>query len=330
MKDEKDLYLVLGVDKKASSDDIKKAYYNLAKRFHPDKNDETHAEEQFKMIASAYAILKDESKRKQYDNQRAADEEKEKRRKQEGSHGPYDFNAFASGNKKTSSKGTSASFKFQSNFSMFDDEEDDFFKRAREHFRKFEKENRGGGGSGGVGGKSQGEKPHDAHHAKSKRKKPPKFRPEHPKMPNFFSRPDWDDDFTSDIPNEQPGMSFSFAFSPFGSSFSTQSKTNSMFGSEFDDFFHDFSTDPFFSQNPPMFTAHFSFGPSQGKSKAKQPSRENVDPRKEQKRREAAAAEKQKRQDEEMYDWSKPLFGHHDDKDEDDLHFDITSDGKNW
>ena len=63
-----DPYAVLGVDRKASADDIKKAYRKLARRYHPDRNpDDTAAEERFKEVQAAYDILSDPDKRKQYD-----------------------------------------------------------------------------------------------------------------------------------------------------------------------------------------------------------------------------------------------------------------------
>ncbi len=64
-----DYYKILGVDKKASSDEIKKAYRKLALKYHPDKNpgDKT-AEEQFKKLSEAYAVLGDAEKRAQYDS----------------------------------------------------------------------------------------------------------------------------------------------------------------------------------------------------------------------------------------------------------------------
>src|SRR5215218_3096596 len=65
---QRDPYAVLGVDRKASADDIKKSYRKLARRYHPDRNpDDASAEERFKEIQSAYDILGDPDKRKQYD-----------------------------------------------------------------------------------------------------------------------------------------------------------------------------------------------------------------------------------------------------------------------
>lgn len=64
----KNYYDILGVDKNANIDDIKKSYKRLAKRYHPDKNPgNKEAEDKFKDIAEAYEILSDEEKRKKYD-----------------------------------------------------------------------------------------------------------------------------------------------------------------------------------------------------------------------------------------------------------------------
>ncbi len=64
-----DHYKVLGVDRKASEDEIKKAYRKLARRYHPDKNPgDASAEERFKEIQEANSILSDPDKRKQYDS----------------------------------------------------------------------------------------------------------------------------------------------------------------------------------------------------------------------------------------------------------------------
>lgn len=60
-------YDVLGVSRDASADEIKKAYRNLAKKYHPDVCKEAGAEEKFKGINEAYSVLSDETKRRQYD-----------------------------------------------------------------------------------------------------------------------------------------------------------------------------------------------------------------------------------------------------------------------
>jgi len=64
----KDYYKILGVDKNAREAEIKKAYKKLAFKYHPDKNpDDKKAEEKFKDISEAYAVLSDKQKRAQYD-----------------------------------------------------------------------------------------------------------------------------------------------------------------------------------------------------------------------------------------------------------------------
>ena len=61
-------YKILGVDKGSTPDEIKKSYRKLALQFHPDRNKgDKKAEEKFKEISEAYAVLSDDDKRKQYD-----------------------------------------------------------------------------------------------------------------------------------------------------------------------------------------------------------------------------------------------------------------------
>ncbi len=69
----KDYYKTLGVDKNASDQEIKSAFRKLAKEYHPDKNKDAGAEAKFKEIGEAYAVLSDETKRRQYDQFGTAD-----------------------------------------------------------------------------------------------------------------------------------------------------------------------------------------------------------------------------------------------------------------
>ncbi|KAI1498705.1 hypothetical protein F5X99DRAFT_311751 [Biscogniauxia marginata] len=68
----RDPYQALGVGKSASAADIKKAYYGLAKKFHPDTNKDPTAKDKFAEIQSAYEILSDPAKKEQYDQFGAA------------------------------------------------------------------------------------------------------------------------------------------------------------------------------------------------------------------------------------------------------------------
>lgn len=80
----KDFYSVLGVDRSATADEIKKAYRKLAVQYHPDKNPgDKKAEEKFKEITEAYDVLSDADKRKSYD--------------QFGGTGFQDFGGFGAG-----------------------------------------------------------------------------------------------------------------------------------------------------------------------------------------------------------------------------------------
>ena len=61
----KNYYEILGIDKKANKEDVKKAFRKLAQKYHPDKGG---SEDKFKEITEAYSILSDDKKRREYDS----------------------------------------------------------------------------------------------------------------------------------------------------------------------------------------------------------------------------------------------------------------------
>ena len=97
---EKDFYKVLGVDKKAGADEIKKKYRTLARELHPDKNKgDAEKEEKFKGISEAYEILSDAKKRAEYDEARSLYERGGFRSPMGGGQQGGDFNdIFGGGN----------------------------------------------------------------------------------------------------------------------------------------------------------------------------------------------------------------------------------------
>lgn len=73
----KDYYKILGVSKNADNDELKKAFRSLAKKYHPDRNkDDESAKAKFQDVNEAYGVLSDEKSRKEYDEKRAASNNK--------------------------------------------------------------------------------------------------------------------------------------------------------------------------------------------------------------------------------------------------------------
>ena len=70
---QRDYYSILGVSKNCHESEIKKSYYKLAKKWHPDKNSSPLAEDKFKEINKAYEVLSDEKKRSVYDSQHVSE-----------------------------------------------------------------------------------------------------------------------------------------------------------------------------------------------------------------------------------------------------------------
>ncbi len=135
----RDYYQILGVDKKAGQDEIKKKYRKLAQKYHPDRNpDNKQAEDKFKEIQEAYEVLKDPEKREKYD--RLGANWKQYQHAGAGAGG-FDFSEWArSGNGR----------QYRSSF-------DDMFGGAGGGFSDFFQSFFGGGFSGnqGFGGRRQ-------------------------------------------------------------------------------------------------------------------------------------------------------------------------------
>jgi curved DNA-binding protein len=90
----KDYYKILGVDRKASEDEIRKAYRKLAKQYHPDYNpNDKQAEDRFKDINEAYEVLSDAKKRSTYD--RLGNDYSQWQRR--GNPGDFDWGQYGSG-----------------------------------------------------------------------------------------------------------------------------------------------------------------------------------------------------------------------------------------
>ena len=67
LADKRDYYEVLDVERSATEKDLKNAFRRLARRYHPDRSEEPDAEDKFKEIQEAYAVLSDPDKRAHYD-----------------------------------------------------------------------------------------------------------------------------------------------------------------------------------------------------------------------------------------------------------------------
>ncbi len=93
--DYKDYYRILGLDRSASEDDVRKAYRKLAMKYHPDRNpDDKSAEDRFKDINEAYQVLSDSQKRARYDKLGSAYSNWQQRG---GSPGDFDWSQWFSG-----------------------------------------------------------------------------------------------------------------------------------------------------------------------------------------------------------------------------------------
>ena len=109
----KDYYKILGLDKNAKKEEIKKAYRKLAKKYHPDKNSgNKESEEKFKEINEAYEVLGDEKKKVKYDNMSSGHEFREG---YEFDPSKYGFGSWKTGSKSAGQK----SRNFSDFFDMF-------------------------------------------------------------------------------------------------------------------------------------------------------------------------------------------------------------------
>ena len=108
----KDYYETLGVERKASKEQIKKAYKRLAKKFHPDLNKDSDSSDKFKEINEAASVLGDDSKRQSYDQFGDSDAYK---RAGGSSFSGFDFGDFSN---------FSSSFDFEDVFDIEVDDDD--------------------------------------------------------------------------------------------------------------------------------------------------------------------------------------------------------------
>ncbi len=129
--DYKDYYNILGVNKSATKDEIKKAYRKLAKKYHPDKtNGDSLLEEKFKEVAEAYEVLSHDENKKKYDELGA----NWKNQQQTGDSGGFDYSQYY-----TNTEGQGGHQTFEGDPEMFSE----FFNNIF------------GGGYSGSGGRRQ-------------------------------------------------------------------------------------------------------------------------------------------------------------------------------
>jgi curved DNA-binding protein len=142
----KDYYKVLGVEKTATAEEIRKVYRKLAVKYHPDKNPgNKEAEEKFKSISEAYEVLSDPEKRKKYDEMGAD----YSRYKQSGAQGGFDWGQYSQGGGQGSQQG-GQHYQYEGDLGDIFGEEggfSDFFERMF---------GGSGGRSGGRQSRSQG------------------------------------------------------------------------------------------------------------------------------------------------------------------------------
>ncbi|KAI2635976.1 chaperone DnaJ [Xylaria nigripes] len=124
----RDPYKTLGIDKSASAGEVKKAYYGLAKKYHPDTNKDPSAKDKFGEIQTAYEILSDPKKREQYDQVGAAGFD------QNGAPHPGGGNPFGEGSPFSGfagGAGFGSNFDFDELFSVFTGGQGPFGPRGR-------------------------------------------------------------------------------------------------------------------------------------------------------------------------------------------------------
>lgn len=136
-----DFYHVLGVERTASADEIKKAYRKLALKYHPDQNPGNKvAEDKFKEINAAYSVLGDEQKRAQYDRYGSADAyASSTSQRQAYNSGTYTNDPFwdwFTQQSTASSENTNYTYRWSSSENPFRQESDDSYRADNTFFRR--------------------------------------------------------------------------------------------------------------------------------------------------------------------------------------------------